>query len=244
MLIYDQTCAAEKRRRRKKGEYPKATQRVFINEAVCEGCGDCGVQSNCTSILPVETEFGRKRAIDQSSCNQDYSCVQGLLPELRDGRRRHAEEVARGRSKGRRARSSPLPEPPSAAACKDALQHPHHRHRRHRRHHHRRAARHGGASGRQGHLGAGHDRHVAEERRRHLARAHRAPARRHPRSAHRHRRGGSDPRLRHAHRRARTTPSRRRGPAGPSRSSTRYQQPPGPFARIPTGSFRPSRSAR
>src|SRR5258706_517470 len=60
VLIYDQTCAAEKRRRRKKGEYPKATQRVFINEAVCEGCGDCGVQSNCTSILPVETEFRRK----------------------------------------------------------------------------------------------------------------------------------------------------------------------------------------
>src|SRR5258708_1889845 len=82
VLIYDQTCAAEKRRRRTKGEYPKATQRVFINEAVCEGCGDCGVQSNCTSILPVETEFGRKRAIDQSSCNQDYSCVKGFCPNF------------------------------------------------------------------------------------------------------------------------------------------------------------------
>ncbi len=82
VLIYDQTCAAEKRRRRKKGEYPQSPQRVFINEAVCEGCGDCGVQSNCTSILPVETEFGRKRAIDQSSCNQDMSCVKGFCPSF------------------------------------------------------------------------------------------------------------------------------------------------------------------
>ncbi|MFN0038580.1 MAG: indolepyruvate ferredoxin oxidoreductase family protein [Burkholderiales bacterium] len=82
VLIYDQTCAAEKRRRRKKGEYPKAARRVFINEAVCEGCGDCGVQSNCTSIVPVETDFGRKRAIDQSSCNQDESCIKGFCPSF------------------------------------------------------------------------------------------------------------------------------------------------------------------
>ncbi|HZX29406.1 MAG TPA: indolepyruvate ferredoxin oxidoreductase family protein, partial [Telluria sp.] len=82
VLVYDQTCAAEKRRRRKKKEYPDPARRMVINPEVCEGCGDCGVQSNCLSILPLETDLGRKRQIEQSSCNKDYSCVEGFCPSF------------------------------------------------------------------------------------------------------------------------------------------------------------------
>ncbi len=82
VLVYDQTCAAEKRRRRKRGTYPDPERRVFINEAVCEGCGDCGIASNCVAIVPRDTWLGRKRAIDQSACNKDYSCVEGFCPSF------------------------------------------------------------------------------------------------------------------------------------------------------------------
>jgi indolepyruvate ferredoxin oxidoreductase len=108
VLIYDQTCAAEKRRRRKRGQFPDPEKRVVINELVCEGCGDCGVKSNCVSVQPLETEFGRKRTIDQSSCNKDFSCVKGFCPSFVTI---EGAQLKRGKA----AMTTDLPVPPTPA---------------------------------------------------------------------------------------------------------------------------------
>jgi indolepyruvate ferredoxin oxidoreductase len=107
-IIYVQTCATEKRRRRKRDEFPDPPRRVVINELVCEGCGDCSVASNCLSVEPLETEFGRKRAINQSACNKDYSCLKGFCPSFVTV---EGGALRRGKAAGGEADFPPLPEP-------------------------------------------------------------------------------------------------------------------------------------
>ncbi len=108
ILIYDQTCAAEKRRRRKRGAFPDPLKRVVINDLVCEGCGDCGVKSNCVSVQPLMTEWGRKRTIDQSSCNKDYSCIKGFCPSFVTVQ---GAKLKKGESVAQPAHWPALPEP-------------------------------------------------------------------------------------------------------------------------------------
>ena len=108
VLIYDQTCAAEKRRRRKRGAFPDPDKRVVINDLVCEGCGDCGQKSNCVSVQPLMTEWGRKRTVDQSSCNKDYSCVKGFCPSFVTV---HGAKLKKGESVAEPAHWAALPEP-------------------------------------------------------------------------------------------------------------------------------------
>jgi indolepyruvate ferredoxin oxidoreductase len=135
VLIYEQTCAAEKRRRRKKQELADPPKRLFINDAVCEGCGDCGVQSNCVAVLPHETPLGRKRHIDQSACNKDYRCAKGFCPSfvgVTGGRpRKHSGLLdARRDTFLQRVQALPLP---AAHEVDRPLRPAGHRRRRHRR---------------------------------------------------------------------------------------------------------------
>ncbi|MBR9830406.1 MAG: indolepyruvate ferredoxin oxidoreductase family protein, partial [Oceanospirillales bacterium] len=124
ILIYDQTCAAEKRRRRKRGQFPDPAKRAFINHHVCEGCGDCSTQSNCLSVVPRNTALGRKRKIDQSSCNKDFSCVNGFCPSfvtIEGGQLRKSKGLDLGAELEQRVAALNAPTIPALAGSYDLL---------------------------------------------------------------------------------------------------------------------------
>ena len=228
VLIYDQTCAAEKRRRRKRGTFPDPAKRVFINDAVCEGCGDCSEKSNCVSVKPLETELGRKRQIDQSNCNKDFSCVNGFCPSFVSVHGGTPAKAKRPQLEGRAATIRSPTADADRAAARRGLRHPGHRHRRHRRDHRRRADRHGGPSRRQGLHRARLHRPGAEERRGDEPCPARAQARGPARRAHRRRRRQPGARLRHGRGRlagGAVAHRARRHPGGDQRLHARRSRP-------------------
>ena len=216
VLIYDQTCAAEKRRRRKRHTFPDPDKRVIINELVCEGCGDCGVKSNCVSVQPLDTEWGRKRTIDQSSCNKDFSCVKGFCPSFVTV---HGAQLKKGTGVAADHDLPALPEPKLPDDRAD-LQHHRHRRRRHRHRHDRRHTGDGGASGRTRRRRARHGRARAEGRRGVQLHPYCREARGHP--CHPGRRGTGRSRARRRYRGRGHAKNSRRGEAWRHRNGDQY----------------------